>query len=430
MRRSKIFPRAEKGKTMIVSEYIKGLKNNYVRIRELSLPDERKYQYCIMKRGGISGFLPFEIRYIDTDAYMYYDITSKQNISTLYSKKPLDRKWIGDFYAAMKKVKNEAVRFLLDPSNIIWNPSNVYRDLTSGQFSFLYVPYLDDNNGMSEMMDFILEHVDYSDEELVKCIYSVAEQYKTSGDIYLSEKVFLDIEGIKIDPENTDVSVSDDVMEKDPEMKDVPENTDKNDRTLDDIYENAEKIGNGFKGIGERPLHLKPTAKDNDKKKRQQNVGKSMGLFSFIKRAKERDAFLRDEYGYGNELEGMGAVAEELLYSDRENEDSQEGTLYLDISEEEKKIRMESETGALLYVFDGDSCIIGKKEAEADLVIDDAGVSRMHARVFLKDGDYYLEDLNSTNGTFKNGLKLKPYEQKKLERGDEIKIATRRIFFR
>ena len=69
---------------MIVSEYVRGLRNNYVRIRELSLPDERKYQYCIMKRGGISGFLPFEIRYIDSDAYMYYDITSRQNISTLY----------------------------------------------------------------------------------------------------------------------------------------------------------------------------------------------------------------------------------------------------------------------------------------------------------------------------------------------------------
>ncbi len=47
---------------MIVSEYVRGLKNNYVRIRELSLPDERKYQYCIMKRGGITGLVPFEIR--------------------------------------------------------------------------------------------------------------------------------------------------------------------------------------------------------------------------------------------------------------------------------------------------------------------------------------------------------------------------------
>ena len=88
---------------MIVSEYVRGLKNNYVRIRELSLPDERKYQYCIMKRGGISGLLPFEIRYIDSDAYMYYDITSRQNLTTLYSKKPLNRNWIISFFLVDEK---------------------------------------------------------------------------------------------------------------------------------------------------------------------------------------------------------------------------------------------------------------------------------------------------------------------------------------
>ena len=415
---------------MIVSEYIKGLKNNYVRIRELSLPDERKYQYCIMKRGGISGFLSFEIRYIDTDAYMYYDITSKQNISTLYAKKPLDRNWVRDFFSAMKKVKNEAVRFLLDSSNIIWNPSNVFRDLTSGQFAFLYVPYLDEDNGMSEMIDFMLEHVDYSDDELVKLVYSVAEQYKASGDIYLQEKVYMDVEGIKYNPDNKEDLCKDDEVMQDRNEPDEPKSAESDARVMDDVYKNAEKIGNGFKGIGERPLQLKPRAKDSDKKKRQQTVGRSVGLFSFIKRARERDSILRDEYGYGDDYSGMEAVAEELLYSDRETEDLSEGTVFVDVAEENSKVRLESETGALLYALDEEPCIIGKKEAEADLVIDETGVSRMHAKVFLKDGDYYLEDLNSTNGTFKNGLKLKPYEQKKLERGDEIRIATRKIYFR
>ena len=53
----------------------------------------------------------------------------------------------------------------------------------------------------------------------------------------------------------------------------------------------------------------------------------------------------------------------------------------------------------------------------------------MHARIFSKDEDYFLEDLNSTNGTFKNGLKLKPYEQKKLSKGDEIRLAASKIYF-
>lgn len=410
---------------MIVSEYTKGLKNNYVRIRELSLPDERKYQYCIMKRGGITGFLPFEIRYIDTDAYMYYDITSKQNISTLYSKKPLDRGWVRDFFSTMKTIKDEAVRFLLDPSNLIWNPSNVYRDLTNNKFGFLYVPYLDEDNGMSEMIDFIVSHVDYSDEELVKCVYNIAEQYKASGDVYMQEKVYMDVDELGAEHEERDYYLKSpystlEITEEDPG----------DERDMSDIYGSAERIGNEFKAIEESQENLKPGADDRRKKKKRQASVKNTGLFSFIKKAKEKDAYLRDEYGFGENHEEMEAVAEETVYSDIEEEDeSSGGTVFVDLSEEEKKVRLESETGALLYAMDGESCLIGKKESEADLCFDDPGVSRMHARIFLKGDDYYLEDLNSTNGTFKNGLKLKPYEQKKLSKGDEIKIATRKIFF-
>ena len=47
---------------------------------------------------------------------------------------------------------------------------------------------------------------------------------------------------------------------------------------------------------------------------------------------------------------------------------------------------------------------------------------------FIENRDV-TEDLNSTNGTFKNGLKLKPYEQKKLSKGDEIRLAGKKIYF-
>jgi diguanylate cyclase (GGDEF)-like protein len=44
--------------------------------------------------------------------------------------------------------------------------------------------------------------------------------------------------------------------------------------------------------------------------------------------------------------------------------------------------------------------IIGR-DADADLVVEDTGVSRRHARVArASDGGFYVEDLGSTNGTF------------------------------
>ena len=416
---------------MIVSEYVRGLKNNYVRIRELALPDERKYQYCIMKRGGITGFLPFEIRYIDSDAYMYYDITSRQNVSTLYSKKPLDRKWLLLFFSAAKRIKNEAVRFLLDTGNIIWNPSNVYQDLNTGNFGFLYVPYLSEDNGMSEMMEFLVAHVDYNDEELVKCIYSVAEQYKDNGDVYLQEKVFLDVEQLR---KETDTTVS---------QSEVPENDD-NDKTaalyapgmkeklsagidMDEMYEQAEKIGNGFKSYGERPLKLKPGSESGRYDEAFAGKNGSRGIWSIFGRIRAKDRQLREEYDLVPECENAPEVAEETTYSDPEPEP--EGTVFVDLTIDDHKRKLVSETGHILMELGEDSVVIGKKEAEADLIMEEPEVSRMHARVYFKDGEYYIEDLNSTNGTYKNGVRLKPYEQKKLVKGDEIRIATRRMVF-
>ena len=50
--------------------------------------------------------------------------------------------------------------------------------------------------------------------------------------------------------------------------------------------------------------------------------------------------------------------------------------------------------------------IIGRDPENADLAVASDSVSRRHARIFLSDGDLWIEDLNSTNGTELNGKRL------------------------
>jgi two-component system cell cycle response regulator len=58
---------------------------------------------------------------------------------------------------------------------------------------------------------------------------------------------------------------------------------------------------------------------------------------------------------------------------------------------------------------------------EAHVRLDDAGASRLHARiVIVDDGNYMLEDLESTNGTFVDGKKV---SRLKLNSGDRIHIG-------
>jgi hypothetical protein len=63
---------------------------------------------------------------------------------------------------------------------------------------------------------------------------------------------------------------------------------------------------------------------------------------------------------------------------------------------------------------------------DVDLDADDpeAKVSRRHARIMRRNGQYFVEDLGSTNGTFINrGRRLLPGDRQPLRDGDEIIVG-------
>ncbi len=53
----------------------------------------------------------------------------------------------------------------------------------------------------------------------------------------------------------------------------------------------------------------------------------------------------------------------------------------------------------------------------------DKGVSRMHMRLSHNDGDFYVEDLDSVNGTYVNGVRLRGSEKKQIESGTELRLG-------
>lgn len=80
----------------------------------------------------------------------------------------------------------------------------------------------------------------------------------------------------------------------------------------------------------------------------------------------------------------------------------------------------------------GEDIHLGRLDAAQDIFPDidltgdgglKGGVSRRHCRVFEEDGDYYVEDLGSANGTFLNGERLTPYLPHLLREGDRLQLG-------
>jgi pSer/pThr/pTyr-binding forkhead associated (FHA) protein len=77
------------------------------------------------------------------------------------------------------------------------------------------------------------------------------------------------------------------------------------------------------------------------------------------------------------------------------------------------------------YPFDKDTITIGRKP-DNDIHIDNPVVSSHHAHVIRRDGKVFLEDLNSTNGTYVNQKKVAKLP---LKHKDKIVIGKHVILF-
>jgi pSer/pThr/pTyr-binding forkhead associated (FHA) protein len=79
-----------------------------------------------------------------------------------------------------------------------------------------------------------------------------------------------------------------------------------------------------------------------------------------------------------------------------------------------------------------DNILIGREDAVSNIFPDvdltphggeEGGVSRMHARIFFENGQYMIEDENSTNFTFLNRQRLAAKTPTSLHDNDEVRFG-------
>lgn len=370
---------------MIKSEYVRNLNRNFERILLDGQADCKRYQYCILFRGGIKYLLACNCKQIDNCNYLYYDISSSQNIKQMFAEKTLHREWMKEFLWSIQRMRQELNRFLLDERNIIWNPEHIFQDLEKNDFLYLYLPYYGQESKSEEtfdkMLEFWVDKVDYEDAALVEFVYHAYEQFMSVGQCYLEKQIFEDFNKL---PENVaEIKVQE--MPKNPQS---------------DEQQSEEKLPEPMAG----KRGIRSLLGRNRWKQDQKNI--------------YREEMRQMINGY--------AVCEETAYEGKAEESTQieefGKTIYIE-EKEEQTHGLFTEKGEMLISLDKFPFVVGKRKEDVDYVLPDYSTSRVHARFVEEKDGIYLEDLNSTNGTFKNGLRMQPYEKRKLEAEDALRFG-------
>ena len=372
---------------MIKSEYVRNLNKNYTRILLDNEANYKRYQYCILFRGGIKHLLPCSGKQIDNCNYLYYDISSNQNVKQLFGEKHITREWMKSFFWNVKRLRQELNRFLLEEKCIVWSPEYIYQELERNNFLFLYIPYYAQQVGGDEefekLLEFWVDRIDYDDSPLVEFVYHAYEQFASVGYSYLEKQIFEDFENL------SEKAVSTGTMSAEAEKK-------------------------------TESGPVKEISKEEGEEFEEEEVEEKRGIRSLLGLGRRK---ADNRNSYREELRQMVSgyvVCEETEYTVKPEEYGK--TIYIE-EKAEAFPGLYTEKGELAVSITKFPFVVGKRKEDADYVLSDYSASRVHAR-FVKEKDgIYLEDLNSTNGTFKNGLRLQPYEKRKVEAEDTLRFG-------
>ena len=449
--------------------YYKEQQHHYMVIRLNEKVDETQYQYrmlCIRKPKNI---LQLTIRNIDGVTYGYYDITSCISIKQLYGNRYLDMDDISKIMDGIRVACEALDRYLLDADRIKLDPEMIFFSMNKNEYFFTYMLVEEANKGsesVSPLLDYLLEKVNPEDTKATEYVYQVYEYYERGNfDVW---------DAIELLPiENGETTIKEDeVKEEKYERKATPEESstflDDSIDYLDSISIDADDhrvnygvyfgvIGLGgigivacsilfflmdlsdtemmvliagfvssllIIGIG-ASLLVKQNLNNRDEKEYEESIRLYVEDAMESRDAKVDQSICVEDFMAGDVRRVSRTTREDLGSKTDGNRDNDEGqTVFFEpAAGSEYKLYAMDKKNKQHISLDKLPIIIGKMPNFSDCVLDHPSISRVHAKLERKDGELTLEDLNSTNGVYLNGIRLLPNESRIIEPGDEIRLG-------
>ncbi|MDO5425807.1 MAG: DUF6382 domain-containing protein [Eubacteriales bacterium] len=424
--------------------YRRDKDHNYMILEAPGRVTGDEFQVRMLILNQIPGVLPCKMRKIDGTAGFYYEITSLQPLARVFEKKKMGQEDIRQLLLGIEKAMNGAREFLLDTDQFLLEPDYIYMDVETREVSLCCLPFYEGNAAVAfrGLAEYILKNLDHGEPGAVLWgyeIYSktVEENYSIQN---VLESVYSRMRKERPAEPEIDEPVFQEVAEEEKQdfAREIPE---KDEAPIQEREGRFSGIGTllrkglliaaGLAGVGGMTWGISRLVSLN---------GIQMGGIFFLgvgilvyfssiwkgfpkknKAPKMPPGFEADE------------ILEEVEEPPPEEETEEYGatTLLQAGYAGDYAVLVSMEPGKREnIVLDRDVLTVGKLPGQADIVLDQAVISRVHAKLERKPDGYFVTDQNSTNGTYVNGMRLEAYECRKLHTADEIYFASLGYYFK
>ncbi len=386
------------------TEYIYYAGNNYLK---MDIEENYKIQMILFQK--IEGLLAFEKITINGENRYLYIISGKQSIRSRYSLRPFSREVYCEIIDGIKELNNKLEQYLLDIRDVVFDPDYIFQDMETKEISFVYYPGYGKNlsENLLDFYLFLLEHMDSEDEPFVREVYLTYDKIDDAGDFFHINMLTISFSK-KEEPEIIEVPAEPiPVYVEEAEEEEINSGTGK--LWILFMLDGAilYYLWNKFSVSDVMPWII---------------IGIVAVLNIVVLLIKKNKTEKQTEYD-------PAPIVREVKFEPPEDYGK---TIFLDPSSipDEKRLYGMGKGNSYVLSLERTPYTIGKEKEFVDGILSHETISRMHARVSEEDNHLYLEDLNSTNGTYKNGIRLNPLEKVELEAGDEVKFGTLRFTYR
>lgn len=437
---------------MLQPIYKRDLNHNYLILQGNDA--EETYEIKMVLENEIEGLLKTEARFVNGRVDYYYEISSKQPISRFFSKVEISYTQLKQLFLGINQLMSKAKEYLLSFEHFVLEPDFIYCDADMFTLHFLFSSQYSRpmEGALLELAEYILERVDHQEERAVFLAYQFYKIVKKEN--------FVWAEVLNLLSENTTEEGSDFREENDSDSEE--ENCDEIEDKKWEEREDNQKRGNRkiyvcfgiciFISIivfsaGMMIRYLFDYAyTESILLMGVAGIIFASGIAYLIAKVKKKEDVIeqeknceQSEIGCQEREKQKNAnrqiAEEEILYEKQEEIERNQNpsgmnwnggntVLLGTMGVTEQRILKGKVNGKeVMYSLKNLPVTLGKMQQHVDILIAEESISRMHARFFEKEGSVYLEDLNSTNGTYKNGILLEANEVVLVEPEDEIQLA-------